>query len=206
MKFRRAFTALVLMAAPATSKAQWSVERRIDAMTDDTTLEGTVVNEQGHTLKVYRIPRGSAVWLTFRLAESALDLLDGPKGFMLRVDSFPANRLEPNPLVERLTGKAMYAAEPKWAQAIIWHGKANEGLSPLLVQLMTGSRLLVRYFLPSGGYKEAAFTLDGGAATAIGRSLEIPSRYRCDLQTTPTNTSLGPRLPTLREWRQSLGC
>ena len=58
----------------------------------------------------------------------------------------------------------------------IWHGKENEGIADNLVQLMEGERVVFRYYLSTGGYKDTSFTLKGASsviAEAIGINAKI---------------------------------
>lgn len=157
--------------APGVAFAAWHVEERTNAMTDARVSYAVVTNKDGHELKVTRWDDGR-VWATFRLADRSLDVL-GERSPMVRVD-----KLEPQDLDSFRTSSvpllaAMIQSEPKWVSWVIFHGNgpANNGA---LRDLMNGHRVVIRYYLFTGGYKETDFTL-AGAKVAIAKAVGVPA-------------------------------
>lgn len=92
---------------------------------------------------------------------------------MYRVDKNEGHDLETERRVtERGLRVPLYAWEPKWVNFRVWHGRETEGRSRDLKELMTGSSVVFRYFLSTGGYKETTFSL-AGAGPAIADALGI---------------------------------
>ena len=156
-------TALCALAlSPGTASAQWVVETQTDAMTDEARRIARVENGAGFTLSVYRVG-GEAVWATFRLPAEGLDVLAADHVPMYRVDKHEPVDLQ---VIFRLRDilPDMYVAEPQWVNFQLWHGKEDELPSEDLEKWMTGERIVFRYFLFTGGYKETSFSLVGAAA------------------------------------------
>lgn len=169
---QRLLVALPLLLAMATAFASWKVETKTDSMTDQTKKSAVVVNEQGHSLSIYRHPSGAA-WANFSLSNWSLDQLSPQKPPVFRIDkNAPHEVADKKRLQEMGVGVQAYAWEPKWVDFLIWHGKESEGRSKTLDQLMEGRTIVFRYFLFTGGYKETTFSLDG-AGPAIANALEI---------------------------------
>ena len=51
-------------------------------------------------------------------------------------------------------GIQAYEWKPKWVNFLIWHGKEDEGIANDFVQLMEGQKVVFRYYLSIGGYKD----------------------------------------------------
>ena len=157
--------------------AYWTLDERIDAMTDEVKKTAVVVNDLGHTFSIYRVSEDGAVWGNFALSDGTFDQVDWGKPPIYRVDqNAPTNLARMKETQEMGLGIHAYAWEPKWVNFLIWHGKEKEGISNDLVQLMEGQKVVFRYYLSTGGYKDTAFSLNGAASTisaAIGISPEI---------------------------------
>lgn len=160
------------MLLPALAMAQWRVETRKDAMTDEVRKAAKAINASGHELNVYRGPRG-AVWVMFSVTAIPGETVSPRRAPMLRVDQHaPHDQDGSRHLTERKLGDT-YQWEPGFVNFVIWHGVEAQGRSPLLQQLLTGEQLVVRYWLSTGGYKDTAFSL-AGAGPAIAEALGIP--------------------------------
>jgi len=172
---QRILFGLFLLMQIATAHASWNVETKTDSMTDEIKKTAKIVNAEGHSLSVYRLPSG-AVWANFSLSNQSLDQLSPQKPPAFRVDkNEPHDIADEKRLQEMGVGVQAFAWEPKWVNFLIWHGKESEGRSKTLDQLMQGKSVVFRYHLFTGGYKETTFSLDGAGpaiASALGISVE----------------------------------
>jgi hypothetical protein len=173
---RRLFTFIIALSVHAFAWADWGTEERIDAMTDEVKKTAIVKNELGHTFSVYRISPGGEVWGNFALSDGRFDQVDWEKPPIYRVDKEEPTNLERMKKMQEMgLGIHAYEWEPKWVNFLIWHGKADEGVANDLVQLMEGQKVVFRYYLSTGGYKDTTFTLKG-AASAISHAIGISSK------------------------------
>ncbi len=159
------------------SLAEWHVDQEIDSMTDETTKTATVKNESGHSFSIYHPSKDGPIWATFALAAGNFDQIDSQKPPVYRVDkNKPFNlALLKGPMAAKL-GLHLYEWEPKWINFQIGGWRGEDRLATPLIHLMTGQKILFRYYLSTGGYKETSFTLAGAPtsiAEAIGISPEI---------------------------------
>ena len=175
----------------AFAQSDWRMLTEIDSMTDKIKRSATTVNADGHTLSVYRGP-ADATWVLFSLGKTSFDTLAPRRAPMFRVDGNEPHDLDSDrQLTERGLGLKLYAWEPRWINFSIWHGKEAEGRSVKLRELMTGQKVIFRYTLSTGGYKETTFSLAGASPTiaeALGisavESLEVEAAavaYRSEL-------------------------
>ena len=159
------------------SIAGWTLESRTDSMTDEVNTSASVVNQRGHSLAIYRKSNGS-VWMNFRLATNTFEQLAAEQTLEFRVDKFKSHTIPMSAALEmqfsRL-GLHLYSWEPKWVNFLIWNGKEQEGRGEMLNQLMQGSKVVFRYYLFTGGYKETTFPLNG-ADSAITAALNLGER------------------------------
>ena len=163
---------LLLVATRASAQNTWRVVTDTDALTDKVKRSATVVNAGGNTLSVYRGP-GDAAWVLFSLSPSSLDLLSPRRAPIYRIDKNEPKDLEPNRrLTEQGLGVDLYQWEPKWVNFRIWHGREDEGRGVDLQEMMAGRSIVFRYALPTGGYKETTFSLEG-AGPVIAEALGI---------------------------------
>lgn len=146
----------------------WKPKESIDSMTDAKIKTAEIVNSAGHSLSVYRHADHS-VWITFRINEKNPDVL-GRQLPMFRVDKEKPSDGETNRELDKLTRRLgttkpthTYTAEPKWVSLKIFHGQGKPDGS-LLAQIMNGEKILVRYYLFTGGFKETEFQLAGAQA------------------------------------------
>ena len=167
------------LSVPQYANAQWQYEENVAVMTDETKRRAVVVNEKGHSFSVYRVSEGEHVWANFSISSDSFDQIDSDKPPMLRVDKHaPLDLQEVKKLgalldsLEHVKGSS-YQWEPKWVNFLIWHGDVQQGLAAFLIQVMQGEKLTVRYYLPTGGYKDTVFSLVG-SAPVIAQALDIP--------------------------------
>jgi len=165
----------------ALSAVGWRVERKIDSMTDKELKSAYVENEDGHSLKVWQKEDGE-VWATFRLADRSGDVF-GDTLPLMRIDKNEPDDLESLVRLERLLAELHQPSEPrvvrepKWLHFLL----AASDVSPTtpttnLFQWMHGQRMVVRYYLFTGGFKETTFTLAGAkAAIEAACSLRPPT-------------------------------
>lgn len=178
MKHLKKLTVLVLgLSIHVLAFADWKVETHLDAMSDETRKKAIIKNERGHTFSVYRIGVDGPAWGNFALSDESLDIIDGSKPPMYRVDKNPPHDLADDVKLQELLarlggGRIYYSWEPRWVNFHMWHGKSEEGLAPDLLELMDGNTVLFRYHLATGGYKDTSFTLQG-ASPAISEAIGI---------------------------------
>ena len=162
-----------LVAASPMANAQWRVASSTDSMTDETRSMALVVNPAGFTFGVYRLKSG-AVWGMFSLPDRFVGTLDPKTPIMFRVDKNEPSTFRDLPGLERI-GIKTYEWKPKFSNFLLWHGKEEDGRSLSIRALMTGSTLLVRYYLLGASYEETSFDLVG-ASTSIAQALDIAER------------------------------
>ena len=151
----------------------WGVEKRVDAMTDEVKKTARVENEFGHTFSIYRLTKDGPVWGNFSLSKEMFDQVDWEKPPIYRVDkNKPINLSDMKQLHKMGVGVSAYEWTPKWVNFLIWHGKQAEGIATELVQLMEGEKVVFRYFMFTGGYKDTSFSMKG-AASAISEAIGI---------------------------------
>ncbi len=170
MRLRGALAVLIagLLLPLVAGAGDWKLRVTTDAMTDQERRMAAATNADGHRLSVYRIKSGE-VWMNFSVSDRSLDLISPDKLISYRIDKREPTHLQEHTRMARL-GIVTYEWEPKWVNFLLWHGKENEGRGEIQ-HLMDGSSMLVRYYLSTGGYKDAIFSLDGAGpviADALG--------------------------------------
>jgi hypothetical protein len=106
---------------------------------------------------------------------------------MYRIDKNSPNDLAREKRVQEMgVGIQAYAWEPKWVNFLIWHGKESEGRGETLNQLMQGKFIVFKYFLFTGGNKDATFTLEG-AGPAIADVLGISTEANAENEALQTS-------------------
>lgn len=151
--------------------ADWEYVERHDAMTDELLRRARTRNSAGFELRIFRVTSG-AIHALFRVPDSSTEVLDATRYPMYRIDQHDATDLERFRLVAELLDEPPVFAEPKWVQFLLWHGSDPYPESGTLHNLIHGQRILFRYYLFTGGYKETAFSLDG-SHEAVVRALEL---------------------------------
>lgn len=150
----------------------WIVETKLDSMTDKLQKSATARNVAGFALSFYRRDAGE-VWALFALPDGNFEVL-GSQLPMYRIDALPPVDIESSKRVDKLIGRRSFSAEPKWVNFSVWHGQ-GEPLTGTLRNFMDGSRVVFRYYLLGGGYKETSFDLQGAKAAiaeAVGVQVE----------------------------------
>lgn len=146
----------------------WRVVQETDSMTDAVDKVAVAKNADGHSLTVWRA-QDRKVWAAFRLSASSSEVF-GSDLPIYRVDKLRAEKLEDMVALQKYLGDkntlpTWLIAKPKW---IIWQIESGETgelkRDSSLAKLMTGGRVLFRYFLFTGGVKETSFQLDGATA------------------------------------------
>jgi hypothetical protein len=157
---------LVIAIAPVLARADWVVDVHQDSMTDEIISSAICVNPEGFTLQVYRVKSG-AVWATFRLPDTNSDVFS-KKMPIMRVD-----KLAPDDLGDAATiMPELIQQEPKWVSWRIFHGEGAPDRGSLR-DLMDGTKVVFRYYLFTGGFKETSFLL-ANAKTMIASALGVP--------------------------------
>lgn len=153
----------VLGVRPRTADGQERWVRRVDvdAITDDSVRSVSTRSADGYEFAVYRIGRG-AVWARFRIPDSVPRVLASDPAPVYRIDNRPPQDLATDVRLQRLVGKPMIALEPKWVNFVLWHGQGQE-VGGTLQWLAEGKRLLIRYYIFTGGSKDVSFSLEGFA-------------------------------------------
>ncbi len=168
-----AFTA----ALSAASASAWEVLSHVDAITDAEVRRARVENAEGHTLTVFRQPSGD-VEAIFRLSGRTPDQLSSRQLPIARVDKH-------QPIdITALRGKGLAAWEPKWVHFVIGRRESPDKAS-ILRTMMDGQRIVVRYFLFTGGYRDTVFSLQGAReaiASAIGAATDGSLPLSADAQ------------------------
>lgn len=152
--------------------AEWRIIEKKDSMTDELTSSANVVNPEGHSISVFRVP-GGAAWMSFSLSRQSSDQISAQKAPIYRIDKNPPTDLERDKRAQAMGLKMdFYKWTPKAVSFLIWHGKESDGRAVVIKQLMNGSTLVFRYYVSNGEFKEATFDI-AGAGPAIARALGI---------------------------------
>ncbi|MCG7973885.1 MAG: hypothetical protein JAZ16_02345 [Candidatus Thiodiazotropha taylori] len=179
---KRFFSLLPLLIISFVSPADWKVDK-INNNTSKTADSIAIVNNgQGDSFSLYRISNKGEVWARFKLYGDFTDAADWNTPPMLRIDNNkPISLSRQKDLQVMGVGVDAYKGQQGQVEFLIWHGKESEGLSDSLAQIMDGNKLIVRYFLSSGGHKESTFPLTD-AETAISRALKISRKASLSTQ------------------------
>ena len=159
------------------SLAGWEVAEEVDSMTDEIKKFVVIRNDDGHDFFLYIGPK-KRIWANFSLSDKSLNQIDS-KGLMIvridknepiniqkrRADVLMAKRHPEIPVLKELVFLAFdYEWNPKWVNFVI----EREDFKTIV----QGKKLLVRYYLPAGGYKETSFMIEGGE-DAIRQVIDI---------------------------------
>ncbi|MEW8323407.1 MAG: hypothetical protein AB2606_12260 [Candidatus Thiodiazotropha taylori] len=170
---RRFFSLLPLLIISFVSGADWKVDKNFNDSSKTADSIAIVNNGQGDSFSLYRISNRSEVWTRFKLHGDFTDPADWNTPPMLRIDNNkPINLSRQKDLQVMGVGVDAYKGQQGQIDFLIWHGKESEGLSESLAQIMGGNKLIVRYYLSSGSYKESTFPLTD-AETTISSALKI---------------------------------
>ena len=169
-----------------TESSDWKFISKVDSMTDEHTSLAVTTNKEGFSFGVYRNEEGGEVWGIFRIPNGKIDQIDSEKLIIYSIDKNEPIDLSDLRLLE-VNGilDGMFEWEPKWVNFRIWHGAEDESFSPVLRLLMEGKTLLIRYYLPAGGYEEVSFSLKGSQKLILqaidldmDRIKEIEAKHR----------------------------
>ena len=150
--------------------AEWRVDKKVDAITDREEKTAEVYNADGYKFSVYRAAN-NRVYGLFALPNNLVEAIAPEQPLYLRVDKQKAEKIDPgNPLAD--LGIKTYFWKPGFVNFLLWHGKQEEGIAPVIDQLMAGENVLIRYPVGTGGTRDVAFTLDG-AKSAIATALDL---------------------------------
>jgi hypothetical protein len=169
-KIKLLFIALIYISTTLSAFAQWSVISSVDTMTDEKKLSATTKNEAGYRMQIYRIKNNGPVWINFETPANTTDMF-ASKPLMYRVDK---NKPYTVDLTNSLAKYGIVNSEwnPKWVNFLVWHGKESSSSSPILSELMQGNKLVFRYGVATGGFKDVEFDLVG-AEDAIKNAINI---------------------------------
>ncbi|MCG8016994.1 MAG: hypothetical protein JAY97_12325 [Candidatus Thiodiazotropha sp. 'RUGA'] len=170
---RRFFSLLPLLIISFVSPADWKVEKNRNDSSKTADSIAIIENGQGDSFSLYRISNRGEVWARFKLHGDFTDTADWNTPPMLRIDNNkPISLSRQKDLQVMGVGVDAYKGQQGQIEFLIWHGKESEGLSEFLAQIMGGNKLIVRYYLSSGSYKESTFPLTD-AETTISSALKI---------------------------------
>ncbi|MGH7568542.1 MAG: hypothetical protein ACREL9_06170 [Gemmatimonadales bacterium] len=145
----------------ADAQAGWRRKAQVDAITDDSIRLVSTTTEGGYEFAVYRIAHGR-VWARFSVPDFNLDVIAHDRLLIYRVDGGEPFDVGAQLAIQRYLSTPTIQAEPKWVNFVIWHGEGGS-IGKGLSHMATGKKLLVRYFVFTGGYRDIAFSLDGFA-------------------------------------------
>lgn len=151
----RTILIIVLLFISPIAYSEWNVVKKIDSMTDEHQRMAVTINKEGFAFSVYRTEKenGPQFWGLFSIPKNIVDQIHPERLIIYRVDKLdPVDISLMIKLLNDALGEVFYQWEPKFV---------NFRLLQSLSNLTTGERLLVRYYLPTGGYEEVSFSLKG---------------------------------------------
>ncbi len=151
----------------------WVVTEYRDSVTDEVGHGAVVTNEDGFTFSVYTL--GADIWGSFTIPPSDAAQLDGEKLIVYRVDDYPPTTQEFNRFREQETHKHLIDAQPKWVNWYIGP-RGSLFVQKMLRQLQGGQRLIVRFYLFTGGWRDTEFALVG-AREALAVVAGVPATW-----------------------------
>ena len=169
-KIKLLFIVLIYISTAVNAFGQWSVVSTVDNMTDEKKISAISKNEAGYRMQVYRIKNNGPVWINLEIPSSTTDMF-ATKPLMYRIDKNKPHTVD---LTNSLAKFGIVSSEwnPKWVNFLVWHGNEKSGSSPILSELMQGNKLLFRYGMATGGFKDVEFDLVG-AEEAIKNAINI---------------------------------
>lgn len=141
--------------------SSWQLKEKKDVMTDNIQKIATIVNRQGYELKIYKPNDLEQIWANFYIPPNILDTIEPSKALVYRVDKNKAENLQWLVDYGKTMGKETYIWEPKWINFLLMFRIPKEGISKEspIAQIINGNKLIVRYHLSTGGYKDIEFSL-----------------------------------------------
>lgn len=151
-------------------------------MSDEILTYARTVNVDGHELLLHR-GEGGRVWVRFTLSNRFVGVLSTARALMTRIDTQPARdrELTRQLSADRVIDPPMYLAGLRSASFVVWHGNDAEGLGSELASMLSGRRLLVRFFTLDGRQVDTAFSL-ANARTPVLDALGLPRHSKTQRQ------------------------
>ena len=165
------------------SLAGWEVVEEVDSMTDEMKKFVVVRNDDGHAFILYLGSEKLSIWANFSLSDKSLNQIDSERLIMVRIDKNKPLDVYETKKIGKTFLKALlmienyykedygskdfsknYEWNPKWVNFVIEREDVE--------RIIQGKKLLVRYYLPVGGYKETSFMIEGGE-DAIRQVIDI---------------------------------
>ncbi len=146
--------------------AEWEIKREVDSMTDEEKISAVLFNGEGYKLKLYTLDSGE-FFCTFSLPADSLDVLSHSQSPIYRVDKNEPCDLNlqakwQKKLNEMGIETKMYQQEPKWCNFNLSRKLDKvEDIGGALEEFAKGERIVFRYWLFTGGYKETSFIISG---------------------------------------------
>ena len=148
--------------------AKWKIEKEVDSMTDKKTTSAVLFNDEGYKLRLYTLDSGE-FFCAFALPADSLDVLSHSQAPMYRVDKNIQQDLnslaemQENFIKSDIPAK-LYSHEPKWCNFVLSavEKKNRDTISGwVLEEFAKGEKIVFRYWLFTGGYKETSFSISG---------------------------------------------
>ena len=205
--------ALALMVTASAAHAAWKVRTQQDAITDEKHSVASVTNRDGYTLEVYRAKNGAG-YVMFAVARRPAQAIRPRHDLFLRVDKYEPLRIDSTDRLGRWAKKngidipKGFDWNPGFVNFKVWHGKQNEGMAPILAQMMKGNKLVVRFPVNSGGTRDVIFSLSGAGRairTALGITSIKPVGEKKDSKQARYNNYLAHVLNTCKSMEKGLG-
>jgi len=157
---------------PKDHNIEWLVSIETDPMTDEETRIVGITNAEGHTFGLIQSFERKSLVINgiFSLSKESPDQLTQKKASIYRIDKYKAFNVNKLKKLQKILPKAMEVTFYRWTPTSelfrVYSSdskKLEEKLDDknTLVQMLTGEKILFRYFLKSGGFKDTEFTLDG---------------------------------------------
>lgn len=142
--------------------AEWEIKREVDSMTDEEEISAVLFNGEGYKLRLYTLDSGE-FFCTFALPADSLEAISHTQAPMYRIDKNEPHDLNLDVKFQEMTGKkTLYQQEPKWCNFILSIKLDKvEDIFGGLEQFAKGNKIVFRYWLFTGGYKETSFIISG---------------------------------------------
>ena len=151
----------IVCAGPTSARGQasWSRKVQVDAMTDDSIRLVSTTTDDGYEFAVYRVAHGR-VWARFTVPDASADVIAQDRLLVYRIDAGEPFDLGAQLRIQRYLPNPTIQSEPKWVNFVMWHGEGSE-IGKALRDMASGKKLLVRYFVFTGGSRDISFSLGG---------------------------------------------
>jgi hypothetical protein len=155
---KSALHATLLLFGTLASAAEWKLERRIDAITDEEVKQAVLKSAAGDSVSIVRRSDDS-VWLYLKLRQ--FETFSTEQVLIGRVDKNPPMEWgqKDNDFYRGIGMKlTMWEWNPNLVGGRAWHGKADEGCG-FIEELARGSRLVLRYHPNKSTVADVVFSL-----------------------------------------------